>query len=257
MSRLYQRREVLAFLQDAKEQPEDDAPRLVLADWLEEQGDCDRAEFVRLQCRLAPGSAWPIGDEHKPAAVERVEELLALFGGGWLGSLWPIGGSWHRGLLAVDLDHRTKAEDLFDVLPWIDTVWFEVTGRDAFLRAAAVLTAGSLNHATLALRRPFRQDHLLDLLGGLVESPSLRTLTFRWAPGMGKHHGSSAILGLSSDFFTKVLRELPVGQHLTHFASSLTLTADQADVLRACSVEPVPIPSRHWMHRLTPVAFRR
>ena len=38
--------EVLAFLADCKENPMDDTPRLVLADWLEEQGD-PRGEFLR------------------------------------------------------------------------------------------------------------------------------------------------------------------------------------------------------------------
>src|SRR5215218_7287428 len=32
--------------------PADDAPRLVLADWLDEHGQPDRAEFIRLQCEL-------------------------------------------------------------------------------------------------------------------------------------------------------------------------------------------------------------
>jgi len=33
--------------------PDDDAPRLVWADWLDENGDPERAEFVRLQCEWA------------------------------------------------------------------------------------------------------------------------------------------------------------------------------------------------------------
>jgi uncharacterized protein (TIGR02996 family) len=33
--------------------PHDDAPRLILADWLEEHGQPERAEFIRVQCRLA------------------------------------------------------------------------------------------------------------------------------------------------------------------------------------------------------------
>src|SRR5262249_29891094 len=37
------------LLQACKESPEDNAPRLILADWLEEHGDSDRAEFIRLQ----------------------------------------------------------------------------------------------------------------------------------------------------------------------------------------------------------------
>jgi uncharacterized protein (TIGR02996 family) len=42
-----------AFLQDILEHPEDDAPRLVYADWLEEHGNAERAEFIRVQCELA------------------------------------------------------------------------------------------------------------------------------------------------------------------------------------------------------------
>src|SRR5262249_23168737 len=41
------------FLQTIIQNPEDDAPRLVYADWLEEHGDADRAEFIRVQCEIA------------------------------------------------------------------------------------------------------------------------------------------------------------------------------------------------------------
>ena len=41
-----------AFLRTILASPEDDAPRLVYADWLDENGDPDRAEFIRLQIRL-------------------------------------------------------------------------------------------------------------------------------------------------------------------------------------------------------------
>jgi uncharacterized protein (TIGR02996 family) len=42
--------ELLAFLRACKEAPDDDAPRLVLADWLEEQGN-QHGAAMRLQCR--------------------------------------------------------------------------------------------------------------------------------------------------------------------------------------------------------------
>jgi uncharacterized protein (TIGR02996 family) len=42
-----------AFLQAIIEAPHDDTPRLIFADWLDEHGEADRAELVRLQCRLA------------------------------------------------------------------------------------------------------------------------------------------------------------------------------------------------------------
>src|SRR5262249_1506358 len=38
--------------------PEEDTPRLIFADWLDEHGEADRAEFIRVQIelsRLAPG----------------------------------------------------------------------------------------------------------------------------------------------------------------------------------------------------------
>jgi uncharacterized protein (TIGR02996 family) len=42
------------FLADIVEHPDDDGPRLVYADWLEEQGESERAGFIRVQCMLAP-----------------------------------------------------------------------------------------------------------------------------------------------------------------------------------------------------------
>ena len=50
-----------AFLDDIIAHPEDDAPRLIFADWLGEHGDEARAEFIRVQValakkRLPPGS---------------------------------------------------------------------------------------------------------------------------------------------------------------------------------------------------------
>ena len=42
------------FLADIAAHPEDDAPRLIFADWLEDHGQPERAELIRLQCRLEP-----------------------------------------------------------------------------------------------------------------------------------------------------------------------------------------------------------
>jgi uncharacterized protein (TIGR02996 family) len=41
-----------AFLQAIVDAPDDDTPRLIYADWLEERGD-PRGEFIRVQCQLA------------------------------------------------------------------------------------------------------------------------------------------------------------------------------------------------------------
>ena len=42
-----------ALLRVIGENPDDDAPRLVYADWLDEHGDPRQAEFIRVQCELA------------------------------------------------------------------------------------------------------------------------------------------------------------------------------------------------------------
>jgi uncharacterized protein (TIGR02996 family) len=41
------------FYQAIRAHPEEDAPRLIYADWLEEQGETDRAEFIRAHCQMA------------------------------------------------------------------------------------------------------------------------------------------------------------------------------------------------------------
>ena len=69
--------------------PEDDLPRLVYADWLDEAGDPGRAEFIRAQVQLAKTAPW------EPFAVQakyRRPELLA--GTPWRQHL-PR-GEWHE-----------------------------------------------------------------------------------------------------------------------------------------------------------------
>src|SRR5262249_46941289 len=60
--------------------PEDDAPRLIFADWIEENGEGNRAEFIRLQCRLA---TLPEDDPARPDLLDREWELLAVYRGRW------------------------------------------------------------------------------------------------------------------------------------------------------------------------------
>lgn len=48
------------FVAAIRANQEDDVPRLIYADWLEEQGD-PRAEFIRLQCALAKLDSWDNG----------------------------------------------------------------------------------------------------------------------------------------------------------------------------------------------------
>jgi uncharacterized protein (TIGR02996 family) len=55
-------------------QPDDDLPRLALADWLEENGRAEQAELVRVQIALAPMAE---DDERRPGLLSRETWLLA------------------------------------------------------------------------------------------------------------------------------------------------------------------------------------
>jgi uncharacterized protein (TIGR02996 family) len=64
-----------ALLRAIIAEPDDDAPRLVYANWLEEHGDRDRAAFIRVQCELArlpePHMSWLSKPTAEQQQVER------------------------------------------------------------------------------------------------------------------------------------------------------------------------------------------
>jgi uncharacterized protein (TIGR02996 family) len=66
------------------DRPDDNASRLVLADWCEENGEADRAEFVRLQLRLED---VPEYDPSRFDLEERALDLLAEHRDEWLAGL--------------------------------------------------------------------------------------------------------------------------------------------------------------------------
>ena len=83
-----------ALLRGVLEHPRDDLRRLVLADFLEENGDAGgrgRAEFVRVQCEsesccreaLAPGGDTRESWRHIAALWQRRNEFLAIYEGAW------------------------------------------------------------------------------------------------------------------------------------------------------------------------------
>jgi uncharacterized protein (TIGR02996 family) len=135
-----------ALLREILARPEDDAPRLVYADWLDEHGEAARAEFIRVQCELARLEEW---DERRPYLEQRQEQLLETHGEKW-------------------------AEGLAET-----TDWFEF--RRGFLEFAALppevflANAGRLFH-----RFPFRRLRL----DGDFGDPSLRKLAA--SPHLGR-----------------------------------------------------------------------
>ena len=71
------------LLDAIREQPNDDTPRRVYADWLDDRNDPDaaaRAEFIRVQIALAKncdGQGNPLTETTREALRRREEELLA------------------------------------------------------------------------------------------------------------------------------------------------------------------------------------
>lgn len=108
-----------ALLCAVLEDPHNDAPRLVYADWLEEQGD-ERAEFIRVQCELAAGVE---DGERETALRERERTLLAKHGQAWRAPLLPLMGqfTFERGFPArLRVGAATflqQAEQIFRVAP--------------------------------------------------------------------------------------------------------------------------------------------
>lgn len=93
-----------AFLADIIEHPLDDVPRLVYADWLDDHDQTPRAEFIRLQCRLAKQPDEPSRD--------REQELLNQHGVAWAEPLRRLVDEWafRRGFLErVCIDKAKKS----------------------------------------------------------------------------------------------------------------------------------------------------
>ena len=74
----------LALYQAILDAPDDDTPRMVYADWLDDVGEARRAEFLRVQCRIALLSKTD-GNEYYHLALRERE----LFDGVEIGQPFP------------------------------------------------------------------------------------------------------------------------------------------------------------------------
>ena len=75
------------FIQAIRDDPQELLPRLIYADFLEEQGDL-RGELIRVQCEL---TTLPAGDPARAALTDRERELLDSHGEEWLAPLRELG----------------------------------------------------------------------------------------------------------------------------------------------------------------------
>ena len=199
-----------ALLAAIRANPDEDTPRLVFADWLEESGDAHRAEFVRVQCELArlaadrsdsrpvydflrdrdwvtrPAADWSEIDDgiHRRIALTmRADDLLARHGGAWLPKLpkkckvhWD---GFHRGFphrVALHNVHKmgASAERLRAAVPAVTLVSDEFT--PAFVEQ---LAAAGLLGWVVGLELTNDCAAGLRELGHRPEAGNVRTLSVR------------------------------------------------------------------------------
>ena len=116
-----------ALVQAILHAPDDDAPRLVFADWLDENGDADRAEFIRVQCRLA---RLPFYDPEHPASPGGRTSWSSDTGRPGASPTWPPGRSSAAGSSRRWPSSRARSSpgptDLYRQAP---IRWVEFTAR--------------------------------------------------------------------------------------------------------------------------------
>jgi uncharacterized protein (TIGR02996 family) len=162
-----------AFLDDIHENPGDDAPRLVYADWLDDHGEGDRAEFIRVQIAR-------VGRPDDRRLAARESQLLLAHEADWRANLPRFEG--------VTWEHFTRG---FVESAFVDSAEAFERHADAMFANAPVrrVQVGELDDAST--RRLARSPHLTQLtelnLGNnpamgrgvraLADSPYLANLT--------------------------------------------------------------------------------
>jgi uncharacterized protein (TIGR02996 family) len=96
--------------------PDNDAPRLAYADWLDAEGDAERAMFIRVQCAL---EYLPTDDPQYAPLRQRETELLGQYGYRWAEEFGDQISVWvyRRGFIErIEMRLETSAEQIRTVL---------------------------------------------------------------------------------------------------------------------------------------------
>ena len=182
-----------AFLQAILDDPEADAPRLVFADWLEEHGDSDCAEFIRLQCELA---RLPYDDDHYSDLQAREFRLLSRNFMAWADHQPYV--HFHRGFL--DKWDYVRPERFVEMGPQLFARHpirdVEIGSQDDPGWGREVADCPHLAHVT-TLRLTQQRSHFTDFADflAILASPNLTNLVALDASG-GHGYGDEALLNL-------------------------------------------------------------
>ena len=188
--------EAEAFLQRIRAFPDDDAPRLIFADWLDERGE-PRGAFIRVQLALARLDDEPAGQIDRQATRARLMEieqnLLEEHRQEWIAPFRGIGSGhkFRRGFVeevnvsAKDLIRR--AHELFDTGP-IRHIWLLDVGSNLaaalqchYLSRLNALTVHA-QHTGEALARAVARSPYLTGLKLLLPQPQPPRTRCRRAP---------------------------------------------------------------------------
>ncbi|MGL4424542.1 MAG: TIGR02996 domain-containing protein, partial [Gemmataceae bacterium] len=98
------------FLAAIAAAPDDDTPRLIYADWLDDHADSARAEFIRIQCQLAQLDDV---DPSRDGLEDRELELLRQHERKWFPN-WPFAHEWQfrRGFVHQVSAHQSNLPTL-------------------------------------------------------------------------------------------------------------------------------------------------
>jgi uncharacterized protein (TIGR02996 family) len=187
------------FLQRIRAFPDDDAQRLIYADWLEEQGgrDADRAAFIRIQVALA---GMPADDVRRPGLLVAERDLLDAYRPEWES---PV-----RGLGMGPVFRRGFVDEV------------KVAARQFLHHADELFAAG-----------PIRHIHLIDVgqaLDAVLESPFLGRLNALTV--FAQHAGEALARGIARCPHLAGLQSLNLGRNRLeddsahHLATSPSLT---------------------------------
>ncbi|MGN6111088.1 MAG: TIGR02996 domain-containing protein [Kofleriaceae bacterium] len=141
--------------------PEDDAPRLVLSDWLLEQGD-PRGELIAVQCALARADAADERLVDRRRAIARERALLESHGDAWSATLREIAVAryvFRRGFVEHVEDYQGRD---------LGVVCQQLRPHAPLLRSATV--------SSTALQSLFTRGRAEFFESLLLERPSLSTL---------------------------------------------------------------------------------
>jgi uncharacterized protein (TIGR02996 family) len=195
-----------SFLADILANPEDDTPRLVFADWLDEHDQSERADFIRVQVELAK---MPGDDPRRAPLKQREEQLRKAHAGRWRRQLPRLDGvvwgqTFQRGFpvevkFANAVAFGRHADVAFAATP-VEMLRFRSLSPRTLERVAGSAHLAHLTHLDL-------RGHLLDDDGmqalAKARCPRLRTL---WLSGNAI--GNAGALALAGWPSLATLREL-------------------------------------------------